>query len=97
MYRVLADLEGGDFERRIAVSFREIYADEISHGPAQIHEVSRLAREAADWALAMEIVRKVGRQRLRMRNEMFSFPLGDDRLEEIAVGKIEPWPVSVAL
>jgi hypothetical protein len=32
-----------------------------------------------------------------MRNEMFSFPLTDGRLDEIASGRIEPWPLPLAL
>ncbi len=46
---------------------------------------------------AQSIVRQVCRQRLSMRNEMFSAPLSEARLDEIAAGKIEPWPMPIAL
>lgn len=97
MYVVLSRLDGDDFERRVARAFRIIYRDELLHGPAQIHEVARLAQGPDDWRLAAEIVSKVARQRLNMRNEMFSFPLGAARLDQIAAGEIEPWPMPVAL
>jgi hypothetical protein len=97
MYLTLAEMDGGDFERKMARNFRVIYEDEVYHGPAMIHDLDRLARGAEDWSFAIDLVGKIGRQRLRMRNEMFSFPLTDERLEEIAAGKIDPWPMPIPL
>lgn len=82
MYGVLSELQGSDFDARIARNFRVIHADELLHGPAQITAIDALAHSARDWKLAMDIVRKVGRQRLRMRNEMFSFPVDLTRFDE---------------
>ena len=96
MYHFLSRLDGDELERKIARVFRIVHRDEVFHGPAQIHAIGRLAEGPEDWQLAAEIVRKTARQRLRMRNEMFSFPLSEARLEEIADGKIEPWPMPVA-
>ena len=97
MYWVLARLDGGDFERRAAQAFQIIYDEEVLHGPGQIHAIARLATGAADWGRAEDIVVRVGRQRLHMRNEMFSWPLPTERLEAIGAGSIEPWPMPVAL
>jgi hypothetical protein len=92
MYRVLSELRGGALERRIARNFRIIYRDELLHGPAQIHAIERLAGGEDDWKTAIEIVRKVGRQRLRMRNEMFSFPVDIAQLDEMAAPAAAAWP-----
>jgi hypothetical protein len=97
MYRVLAELQGGELDRRIARTCRVIHEDEVFHGPAQIYAIDRLARGPDDWALAMQVVRKVGRQRLRMRNEMFSFPVDIERLDDIAAGSIGAWCAPISL
>ena len=97
IYREIGRLDGGPFERRMAAAFREIHADEVLHRPAEIHTVARHAGAAADWEHATDMVRSIGRQRLRMRNEMFSRPLAERRLDEIAAGRIEPWPMPVTI
>jgi hypothetical protein len=97
MYWVLAQLNGGHFQRRIAEAFRLIYEDEVLHGPGQIHTLGRLAASAADWEHARGIVARVCQQRLHMRNEMFSWPLTAERIAEIGAGKIDPWPIPVVV
>ena len=97
MYAVLGELGGSELDRHIAAVFREIYDDEIFHGPAEILVIARHARGPGDWARARDIVRQMCRLRLSMRNEMFSAPLSDARLDEIAAGKIEPWPIPLPL
>lgn len=97
IYRAIGALDGGPFERRMATVFRAIHDDEIFHGPAEIRTLARHARDAADWGDAADMVCRIGRQRLRMRNEMFSHPLNEDRLDEIAAGRIAPWPMPVAI
>jgi hypothetical protein len=96
IFRTIAALDGGPFERRMAAAFRAIHDDELDHGPAEIRTVAGLARSASDWRHAADMVRRIGRQRLRMRNEMFSRPLAEQRLDEIAAGRIAPWPMPVA-
>ncbi len=96
MYWVLARLEGGPPERRIAAVFAAIHADEVAHGPGELPVLARHAVSVADWAHATAIVRDVSRQRLRMRNEMFGLPLPATRLAAIAAGAIEPWPLPCA-
>ena len=97
IYAVLGRLDRDALDRRIAAAFREIHDDEIFHGPAEIHTIARLARDDHDWRRAAVIVAAICRQRLRMRNEMFGAPLSDSRLEQIAAGAIEPWPLPIAL
>lgn len=93
IYREIGRIEGGPFERRMARVFREIHDEEVFHGPAEIRTVAGHATGESDWAHAADLVRQIGRLRLRMRNEMFSQPLGEERLEEIDAGRIEPWPM----
>jgi hypothetical protein len=96
IYAVLAELDATPFDRRMAAVFREILDDEVFHGPAEIHNVARYARGDDDWRHAADLVRQICRHRLDMRNEMFGFPLSEARLDEIAAGGIEPWPMPVA-
>lgn len=95
MYDMLTRVEGGEFERRIVEAFRVILADEVIHGPGQIHALAQLSRDEDTWQRAGEIVVAIGKQRLQMRNEMFSFPLDERRIAEIEAGEIEPWPSPV--
>ena len=97
IYWVLARLQGGATERRIADVFREIHDEEVWHGPAEVRSIARQVTDAADWERAARIVRDLCRQRLAMRNEMFSLPLAESRLDEIAAGHIEPWPMPIKL
>ncbi|MEW6269238.1 MAG: hypothetical protein AB1689_08080 [Thermodesulfobacteriota bacterium] len=96
IYAVLAELGETPFDRRMAAAFREILDDEVFHGPAEIQNVARHASRPDDWRHAADLVRRICRARLDMRNEMFGFPLADARLDEIAAGHIAPWPMPVA-
>ena len=71
--------------------------EEVWHGPAEVRAIARHAEGAADWQRAADIVRAICRQRLAMRNEMFCAPLAESRLDAIAAGDIEPWPMPIAL
>ncbi len=97
IYWVLSRLEGGAFERRMADVFREIHEEEVWHGPAEVRTIAERVTDEADWERATRVVREVSRQRLAMRNEMFSRPLSDARLDDIAAGNIEPWPMPIDL
>lgn len=97
MYSVLSGLDADDFDRAIASAFREIHADEVIHGPMQIHRIAEHARDAGDWRRCREMAVAICRQRLRMRNEMFGYPLSSVRLAEIEDGEIEPWPVPIEI
>jgi len=97
MFQVLSQIDGGELEQEIASVFTIIAAEEIPHGPMEIHTIARHARSEADWDRARRIILTLSRQRLLMRNEMFSFPLGAARLREIEAGRIQPWPLPITL
>lgn len=95
MFQVLSQIEGGELEQDMASVFARIAAEEILHGPMEIYTIANHARSEADWDRAQRIILTLSRQRLLMRNEMFSFPLSAARLQEIAAGRIRPWPLPI--
>jgi hypothetical protein len=97
MFQMLSQLEGGEFERKIASAFKLIAAEEIPHGPMEIYSIARHAENESDWQRARTIVQEISRQRLLMRNEMFGYPLSQNRVGEIDAGKITPWPIPLLL
>ena len=97
IYWVLSRLEGGTLERHMADVFREIHDEEVWHGPAEVRTIAKRITDEADWERAARAVRAICRQRLAMRNEMFSRPLSEARLDAIAAGNIEPWPMPIDL
>lgn len=97
MFQVLSQLAGGEFEQRVAATFKIIADEEIPHGPMEIYAIARHARNESDWERARVIVRDISRQRLLMRNEMFGSPLSLGRLQEIDRGKISPWRIPLPL
>lgn len=81
---------GGDpLSDRIAAACANVYGDEVDHATHGADALNAIARTDEDWALAKEMVAAISAQRLRMRNEEFGFPLADERLAEIAEGKID--------
>ena len=83
-------LVGGDpLSDRIAVACKGVYDDEVDHAVHGASNLTSQARTEEDWALAKEIVTFISRQRVRMRNEQFGFPLSEARLQEIDEGTIE--------
>jgi hypothetical protein len=97
MFQVLSHIEGGELEHKIAAVFTVIAREEIPHGPMEIHALARHADSEKDWKRARTVVRIISRQRLLMRNEMFGFPLDSARIHEIDEGRIQPWPLPIAL
>lgn len=93
MFSVLSQLDGGEFEQKVAAVFKIIAAEETFHGPPEIHALARHAKSEADWERARTIIQSISRQRVLMRNEMFGHPLGAARVAEILAGKIQPWPL----
>jgi len=90
-FKELSKISGGLLESKIATAAAKIYEDEVGHGregaEAIVRAVRRHGLDAPTRELIIETARTVGRQRLRMRNEMFSFPLTEKRLDEIGQGK----------
>lgn len=83
-------LNGGEFERRVAAACRTVYEDEIGHMMHGVRDLPEVVQGEADWQKVAQIVRAISRQRVRMRNEQFGFPLSEQRLAAIDAGQIEP-------
>ena len=62
--------------------------DERGHGPANIYRIADAftTEEAVNGARGLMVERGV--QRLRMRNEQFSYPIDEARIQDIAAGNI---------
>jgi hypothetical protein len=63
--------------------------DERGHGPANVLEITKVINNEEELSGAKEMLIRRGTQRLRMRNEQFSHPLTEQRINDIAAGKIE--------
>ena len=85
------------FFLKVAVVFKIISDEEISHGPMDLDMIVRYAKSESNWERAQTIVRDISWQRLRMRNEMFGHPLSPARREEIMEGKIQTWLMAISL
>jgi hypothetical protein len=96
MFQVLSQLDGGEFERKVASVFKIIASEEAFHGPPEIHVLARHTKSEAEWERVRTVIQDISRQRVLMRNEMFGYPLGSTRIVEIMAEKIQPWPLSLA-
>jgi hypothetical protein len=82
--------KGDEFLDGVARVCNRVFTDELEHQEHGAGEVAAVAKTEEDWARVGEMVEAICQQRLRMRNEMFGFPVTGERLQEIAQGKIEP-------
>lgn len=82
----------GGADDLIAAACKEIYDDEFGHMLGGIVGLNDDPLDAAEFELMTELVVQQLRARIKMRNEEFSYPLSDERVEEIYAGKIEPEP-----
>ena len=63
--------------------FHEILLDEVEHKNSGARALDGQIKNDSDCKRAAEIIAAVSRQRLRMRNEQFSFPLNKIQLAEL--------------
>jgi hypothetical protein len=89
LFYAASRLSGSELNDRIAAVFKVVLDDERGHGPANVYEVSKVIKTERDLEGAVDMLMKRGLQRLRMRNEQFSHPLSEQRLERIAEGDID--------
>ena len=82
-------MAGSDLNERIAFACKGVFDDEVDHAAHGAADLSGAADSDEAWALAREMVESISEQRVRMRNEQFGFPLSEERLAEIADGRIE--------
>jgi hypothetical protein len=77
-------LEGDEFRDRLAQAMRRIVEDEMHHGPERIDGFARnWVRSEEDLATATRWLRDFMFQHLRVRNEIWRYPLSAERLAAI--------------
>ena len=77
LYRVCSKLHKNGVEGKIARVFGEILRDETAHKYSGARSLKTLVKTEAAFQRTAEIIRQISRQRLRMRNEQFGFPLSE--------------------
>jgi len=77
-------------EGKIAEACAKVYDDEFGHMLAGIAGIADEYLGDADWKLLETLVSAQLRQRIRMRNAQFSFPVSEERVQAIYGGDIQP-------
>ncbi len=86
-------VQGGEFQRRFAAAMEQIIEDELRHGAEHIEEFTeRHIHAESDLDRAERGLTAVMAQHLRVRNEIYGFPLSEERLAAIGRGEIGPPP-----
>jgi len=80
----------GGVDEQIAAACALVYEDEFEHMLAGIAGIEKENMQPADWRLMGSLVVEQLRQRIRMRNQQFSFPLAEQRVAAIFAGDIKP-------
>lgn len=79
------------FQVRFAEAMAEIYKDEVNHGPHQIREYARTQIQSEEQlAEAKRWLTGFLQHHLRVRNEIFRYPLSPERMEAIDRGEVMP-------
>ena len=90
-------VRGGEFQRRFAAAMEQIIEDELRHGAEHIEEFTEHhIHTEADLDRAERALTAVMAQHLRVRNEIYGFPLSEERLAAIGRGEIGPPPTMPA-
>jgi hypothetical protein len=80
----------GGFDDQIAAACARVYEDEFDHMLAGIAGIDKEGLGETDWRLLGSLVVEQMQQRIRMRNQQFSFPLSEARIAAIYQGDIKP-------
>ena len=80
LYQVCGKLKKRGVEAKIAAVFRAILADELEHKDSGGRSLVTLVKNQASFRRAGRIICQVSRQRLRMRNEQFGFPVSEAQM-----------------
>jgi rubrerythrin len=83
LYQVCGKLKKRGIEEKIAAVFREILQDELEHKDSGGRSLATLVKDQASFRRAARIICEVSRQRLRMRNEQFGFPLSELQMKTL--------------
>ena len=74
-------LAGDEFQRRFAKVMGDIASDELEHGPKHIHSfVEAHINTQDELDLACQALTAIMAQHLRLRNEIYSYPLSEQEL-----------------
>lgn len=85
--------QADEFQRRYAEAMTKIVADELRHGPEKVDGfVEEHVTTEADLTRAADALIAFMAQHLRLRNEIYGFPLPEERLAAIARGEVGPPP-----
>ena len=80
-------LSGDEFRDRLAAAMRRILEDEIHHGPERIQGFAETwVRNEEDLDIAKRWLRNYMAQHVRVRNEIWNYPLSPERLAAIDRG-----------
>lgn len=82
-------ISGSEVNERIAKAFQIVLEDERDHGPPNIMRVESFIATEEQLKEVKELLRVRGSQRLRYRNEQFSYPLTEERIAELAEGNVD--------
>lgn len=74
----------------IAQACSKVYDDEFGHMLSGIAGIVEEGLKESDWELLESLLVEQLRQRIRMRNEQFSHPVSEARVQAIFGGDIEP-------
>jgi len=83
LYRVCSRLAKRGAEGKIARVFGEILRDETAHKNSGARSLKSLVKTQDTFQRAAEIICQISRQRLRMRNEQFGFPLSETEVRAL--------------
>lgn len=86
----------GGVDDLIAQACTKVYEDEFGHMLEGVIGLDNEGWTPEQLALMGELVVEQLRLRIHMRNAEFSFPLGEDRIQAILAGDIEPEPFDYA-
>jgi hypothetical protein len=74
----------------IAEACSKVYDDEFAHMLSGIADIAEEGLAESDWKLLQTLLVEQLKQRIRMRNAQFSYPLSEERIQAIYRGNIEP-------
>jgi hypothetical protein len=74
----------------IAEACGKVYDDEFGHMLSGITGIAEEGLGESDWSLLETLIVEQLKQRIRMRNAQFSYPLSEERVQAICRGDIEP-------
>jgi hypothetical protein len=83
LYGVCRRLQKNGIEAKIAAVFDQIHRDELNHKNSGQRALANIIKTKAAFERAARIVCEVSRQRLRMRNEQFGFPMTDRAIKDL--------------